>query len=108
MSPTSHCYFDYTYKAISSEHAYGFDPVAGLTAEQARHVLGLQANFWSHIDREPELADKQLFPRLLSLAERGWSSAKVQDWMLFKKRLGMHLSLLQQMGVHYYQEESYK
>ncbi|NMC38123.1 MAG: beta-N-acetylhexosaminidase, partial [Bacteroidales bacterium] len=68
MSPTSHCYFDYPYTSINSERAYGFDPVKDLSEEQSEHILGLQANFWSHIDREPELVDKQLFPRLLSIA----------------------------------------
>ena len=101
MSPTSHCYFDYSYGAISSERAYSFEPVAGLSAEQAKHVLGLQANFWSHIDREPELVDKQLFPRLLALAERGWSPVGVRDWPSFKARLDAQLPRLRRMDVHY-------
>jgi len=45
MSPTRYCYFDYANGAISSERAYSFEPAAGLSAEQAKHVLGLQANF---------------------------------------------------------------
>ena len=104
MSPTSHCYFDYSYAAISSERAYGFDPVARLYPAQAQHVLGLQANFWSHIDREPELVDKQLFPRLLSLAERGWSPAGTNDWPSFKTRLNAQLPWLRQLGVHFQSE----
>jgi len=73
MSPTSHCYFDYTYKEIDSRRAYSFEPVpADLPADRIRHILGLQANFWSHIDREPEKVDRQLFPRLLrSRSEAG-------------------------------------
>ena len=105
MSPTSHCYFDYTYKAISSEHAYSFDPVKGLTAEQSKHILGLQANFWSHIDREPELVDKQLFPRILSIAERGWSPSNITDWESFRKRLEKHFKVLQKMGINYYKDD---
>ncbi len=101
MSPTGYCYFDYTYKAISTEHAYSFDPVSGLWEEQAKYVLGLQANFWSHIDREPELVDKQLFPRLLSIAERGWSEANTRDWDQFSTKISKHLKVLQKMGVCY-------
>ena len=52
------------WKGCPKCQAYGFNPVAGLSSEQAKHVLGLQANFWSHIDREPELVDKRIFPRL--------------------------------------------
>jgi hexosaminidase len=104
MSPTSHCYFDYPYGAISSQRAYSFDPVARLSPEQAGHVLGLQANFWSHIDREPALVDRQLFPRLLSLAERGWSPAACRDWNEFKPRLDAQLPRLAQMGISYRRE----
>ena len=104
MSPTSHCYFDYSYGSISSQRAYSFDPVAKLAPEQAGHVLGLQANFWSHIDREPEPVDRQLFPRLLSLAERGWSPAECRDWNEFKPRLEAQLPRLAKMGISYRRE----
>lgn len=100
MSPTSHCYFDYPYATISPERAYGFEPCAGLGPYQAKHVLGLQANFWSHIDREPELVDQQLFPRLLALAERGWAPAGVRDWPAFSARLRAQVPRLREMGVH--------
>ena len=100
MSPTSHCYFDYTYKEIDSRRAYSFEPVpADLPADRIRHILGLQANFWSHIDREPEKVDRQLFPRLLAIAERGWSPKETVDWMEFSRRLQYHLALLDQLGV---------
>jgi hexosaminidase len=101
MSPTSHCYFDYPYSAISTERAYSFEPCARLASPQAKHILGLQASFWSHIDREPALVDRQLFPRLLALAERGWSPADVRDRATFKVRLDAQLPRLRAMGVHY-------
>lgn len=101
MTPTSHCYFDYPYSAIDSKRAYEFDPIANLTTEQGKHILGIQASFWSHIDREPELVDKQLFPRLLSISERAWSPADVRDWPSFEARLNVHLQWLKQMGIHY-------
>ena len=70
MSPTSHCYFDYDYDKISTMKAYSYEPVpAELTSEQGKHILGAQANFWSHIDRTEAGMDKQIFPRLLALAE---------------------------------------
>lgn len=101
MSPTSHCYFDYDYRAIDERRAYSFEPVAGLSPEQARRILGLQANFWSHIDREPALVDKQIFPRLLSIAERGWSPASATDWNSFEPRLRSHYEWLRRFGIAY-------
>jgi hexosaminidase len=105
MSPTGYCYFDYPYSRISSRRAYSFEPCAGLSPEQARHILGLQANFWSHLDREPERVDRQLFPRLLSLAERAWSPQNCRDWADFHARLQAQLSRLEQLGVNCSQEQ---
>jgi len=101
MSPTSHCYFDYSYDAINSKHVFAFDPVAGLPPAAAAHVLGLQANFWSHIDREPELVDRQLFPRLLAIAERGWSPDHRSEWRNYQRRAEAQLPRLKQLAVHY-------
>ena len=101
MSPTSHCYFDYSYGEINSERAFSFDPLAGIAPEVARHVLGVQANFWSHIDREPELVDRQLFPRLLALAERGWSPDNRGDWPAYARRARVQLPRLERLGIHY-------
>ncbi len=103
MCPTGYCYFDYSYGRTSTRKVYSFEPVPkDLTAEQAKHILGLQANFWSHIDREPKKVDRQLFPRLLALAERAWSPASVRDWDDFRKRLAAHLPLLKAMGISYW------
>ncbi len=102
MSPTSHCYFDYSYEAIDAKKAYGFDPLEGISPAAAPHVLGLQANFWSHLDREPALVDKQIFPRLLALAERGWSKAAAAEWAFFEPRLTAHFEWLRRFGVSYF------
>jgi hexosaminidase len=102
MSPTTHCYFDYTYQTIDSKRVYGFDPVAGLSLAEAPYVLGVQANFWSHLDRESSLVDKQIFPRLLSLAERGWSPPSATDWSTFEPRLLEHLAWLRRLQITYW------
>jgi hexosaminidase len=113
MSPTSHCYFDYTYERIDTRRAFSFEPIpAELDADEAKHVLGLQANFWSHIDREPAKVDGQIFPRLMAIAERGWSPAGetggpsaaeegAERWEDFQWRVKMHLVHLDDFGVNY-------
>src|SRR5207237_1476925 len=45
MSPTSHAYFDFPYLGQSTEHVYSFDPIPStLSDEEAKHILGGQAN----------------------------------------------------------------
>ena len=105
MSPTSHCYFDYTYERIDTRRAWSYEPVPEeLNAAQARHILGVQANFWSHINREPDEVDAQIFPRLLSTAERGWSPAAAGTWEDFRRRVETHLPHLEAMGVRYHDD----
>jgi hexosaminidase len=107
MSPTSHCYFDYTYERIDTRRAYSYEPVPEtLAADRAGFILGLQANFWSHINREPDEVDAQIFPRLLAIAERGWSPENVRDWEDFRRRVEAHLPDLEAMGIRYHEDPS--
>ncbi|MHC4396627.1 MAG: family 20 glycosylhydrolase [Planctomycetota bacterium] len=107
MSPTSHCYFDYDYEKISTMKAYSYEPVpAEVTGEQIKHILGAQANFWSHIDRTEAEVDKQIYPRLLALAEVTWSPKGQKDEMAFAKRVRMHCSRLKELGVRYFEDPS--
>jgi hexosaminidase len=102
MSPTSHCYFDYTYEKISTERVYSYNPVPpGFGEKQSEKVLGVQANFWSHLDRTPPRIDRQLFPRLLALAEVAWTSNNKKDWNDFKVRLQSGIKSLDILGISY-------
>ena len=66
-----------------------------------KNILGLQAMFWSHLDREPELMGRQLWPRLIVIAERGWSDAGVRDWHGFEARLAQQYPRLTAAGVSF-------
>ena len=67
-------------------------------------MLGLQANFWSHIDREEPLVDGQLFPRLLGIADRGWSPKDGTGAADFAARVCSQLPRLEMMGVNYHRD----
>jgi hexosaminidase len=112
LSPTQFCYFDYPYNEanprrpwegpINSQRVFFFEPLEGFPPETHGRVLGIQANFWSHIDREPALVDGQLFPRLLALAERAWVPADRRDWEDYHQRARKHLPRLKQFGVAFH------
>jgi len=105
MSPTSHSYFDYTYKNISTEKVYSFDPASKeVFGDHVNNVLGVQANFWSHLDRTPPRIDRQLFPRILAMAEIAWTDNARKDWKDFNTRLQSKLRSLDVMGIYYYNE----
>ena len=50
--------------------------------------------------------DYQVFPRLIALAEVGWSPQKSRTWDEFKKRLNQHGKRLDRLGVKYYRDSA--
>jgi hexosaminidase len=103
MTPTSHCYFDYTYETISTERVYSYNPVPEyISGRKTNQILGIQANFWSHLNRiEPEM-DRQIFPRLLALAEVGWLKESDKNWEDFSLRLKHHKKVLGIRDIYYF------
>jgi len=103
MCLTSHCYFNFPYKRISTMKVYGYNPIpAELTEEQAKHILGIQANFWSNVDREEGGVDRQVFPRLLAIAEVAWSPKDQRDETRFRDRVRIDGRRLKKLGVKYF------
>jgi len=98
MSPTSHCYIDYyqgnpAYEPLAIggylplRRVYDFEPVPDvLTQEEARHVLGGQANLWTEYIADGRQAEYMALPRLAALAEAVWSPKDRRSWDDFAAR----------------------
>ena len=113
MSPTSHVYFDY-YQGLPDDEplaiggflplskVYAFEPVPdSLTANEARHVLGGQANLWTEYIPNPEHAQYMIFPRLAALAEVLWTPKSLRDWHDFARRIEGEMQRYEQRGLNY-------
>jgi len=110
--PDDQVYLDYRQSDLGSEpvpvsivltleDVYAFDPVpAELTSEEARHVLGGQANIWTEHMDSPRTVDYFAFPRLCALAEAVWTGGE-RDFADFSRRLEHHLLRLDAIGVEY-------
>lgn len=87
------------------EDVYRFEPVpAGLTEEEARHVLGTQANVWTEVLEDSARVDYQAFPRLAAFAEVAWSPLPApadRDYADFERRMSAHYRRLDALGVAY-------
>jgi hexosaminidase len=100
MSPGNPLYFDTPPDAHSLPNIYNFNVVPEkLTAEEAKFIIGAQANLWTERVPSENRADYLYFPRMLSLAERVWS--KQLDYNSFQQRLPAHYNRLETMGIHY-------
>jgi hexosaminidase len=113
MSPGTHLYFDH-YQGdprheplniggrTTLERVYSFEPVPdSLTTEQARHILGAQANVWTEYLKTPTLVEYMAYPRALALAEVVWSPRASRSWPSFTARLPSALRSLDHMRVNY-------
>lgn len=86
---------------LTVEDVYAFEPVPPtLTPEEARHVLGGQANIWTEHADCPRTVDYLAFPRLCAVAEALWSDGE-RDVADFRRRLEGHLARLDAVGVEY-------
>jgi hexosaminidase len=113
MTPGSHLYFD-AYQGdpkteplaiggyLPLSRVYEFEPVPdSLTVEQARHILGAQANLWSEYLKTPAAVEYMAWPRALALAEVVWSPRDARSWASFSMRLPHALASLDRLGVGY-------
>ena len=87
------------------EDVYRFEPVPPeLTPDQARHVLGTQANVWTEVMEDHARVDYQAFPRLAAFAEVAWSALPApaeRDFADFERRMTAHYGRLDALGVAY-------
>ena len=87
------------------EDVYRFEPVPPqLTQEEARHVLGTQANVWTEVMGSQARVDYQVFPRLAAFAEVAWSALPApaeRDYADFQRRMTAHYARLDALGVDY-------
>lgn len=114
MTPGGYCYFDAVQANPATQpeafggylplwKVYSYNPVPpALNAKEAKHILGVQANVWTEYIPTAEHLEYMVFPRLLALAETGWTSNRKKDWNNFEKRLQNHYLLLQRNTIHYY------
>lgn len=102
MSPTSHCYLDYSLKSIDLPKIYSFDPIPeDLNPDAVQYILGGECNMWTeHVPDEQNL-DSKVFPRMIGLAEVLWSYPEDRDFPYFYERLQSHYPMLSKKGIDY-------
>jgi hexosaminidase len=81
----SNTYLDYSYKNISVEKAYNFNPVPkGLDQKYHKNIFGLGCQMWSEWTPTNDAVAYQTFPRIAAYAEVGWTNIENKDYESFK------------------------
>lgn len=101
-TPNTQFYLDYEPVNLSLRDIYDFQAQPDdITPEQQQLVLGVQGNLWTEYVPTRERMYYMAFPRVLAIAELGWTAAKNKDFDDFQRRLVAHYERLQQLGVTY-------
>jgi hexosaminidase len=113
MAPTTFVYFDYYQSQSPTEplaiggflpldKVYAFEPVPpGLSAEEARHILGAQGQIWTEYISNSSHLEYMAFPRAVALAEVAWSQPDRKNFDDFHARMLVHEPRLKALGVNF-------
>jgi hexosaminidase len=113
MSPATKAYLDMKYDPstqlglhwagyTSVRDAYAWDPAAQLSGVAEGDVLGVEAPLWSETLKTLGDVEFMAFPRLIGIAEIGWSPRTGRSWREYRLRLAAQGPRLRVMGVRYY------
>ena len=114
MTPNSFLYFDY-YQSLDKaneplaiggylplETVYSYEPMPKeLTADEARHIIGVQANIWTEYMPTFKQMQYMALPRLAALSEVQWSQPALKDYNSFTNRLTEFTHLYDRLGYNY-------
>ncbi len=121
MTPNDHLYFDYYQSKnedeplgiggfVPVEKVYSFNPVPEeLSEEEAKHILGAQANLWTEYIKTTDHVEYMVLPRLTALSEVNWTPSAKKDWEGFLSRLEVmkerYEALDYNYATHVFEEE---
>ncbi len=113
MTPTNFCYFDYAqsqdlaseplgiggYLPVST--VYKLEPTDMLTPEQAKHILGAQANLWTEYIASLDHVQYMELPRLAALSEVQWMQPENKNYEDFTHRVTRLIDQYRSLGYNY-------
>ena len=114
MSPGKPCYFDHYqskdkikeplaiggFNPLDSVYLYNPTPKA-LTEEEAKFIMGAQANVWTEYIVDFKQVEYMSVPRMAALSEALWTPLDKKNYKNFIVRLKLHAPMLDKMGVNY-------
>ncbi|HTJ10480.1 MAG TPA: family 20 glycosylhydrolase [Dinghuibacter sp.] len=102
MTPDGPLYFDAWPDRNTLESVYRYNPLDtmyGMSEEQQKNILGVQANLWTERVPTGDRADYLVMPRMGALAELGW--AHKDRYADYLERLDASYDRLDRLHVHY-------
>lgn len=101
FTPNGDFYLDYQEDKKSVPNIYNYDMSRGLPEDEQKLVMGVQGNIWCEWIPSEARMQYMAVPRLIAIAELGWSDPSHKDIEEFRKRLAAQFERLNIMGVNY-------
>ena len=114
MVPNVYLYFDY-YQSMDLENepkgigghvpmdmVYKYNPVPeSLTPEEAKLIMGVQANLWTEYISDYAHAQYMIMPRVDALSEIAWTNPENKDWDGFLNRMDKNMKVYTLKGYNF-------
>ena len=85
---------------IDTKHIYNFDPIGPECSNEKQRIVGVQGSTFTETIEDQDRLDYMIFPRLLGLAELGWSDQSHRSWERFAASVKQHhVARLKSQGV---------
>ncbi len=95
-----HYYLDYPYGMTPLEKTYGLDPYLPKLSPIGRMgVLGVETPIWTEYIEDFERLCYMCFPRMIAVAESGWTKKENADYKNFRVRLRKEREELLSLGI---------
>ena len=113
MVPNDYAYFDYYQsKDVDKEpfsiggfvdvaKVYSLDPTEGLTVEEGKKIIGVQANLWAEYITTFSHAQYMLLPRMAALAEVAWTPQADREYSNFLNRAKLLTQRYEALGYNF-------
>ena len=102
FTPNAPFYLDYAQDKKSVLNIYHYEPMKEVPDADKQHLVkGVQGNIWCEWIPSRERMHYMAAPRMLAIAELGWSANDRKDWADFQVRMANQFGRLNVMDVQY-------
>lgn len=86
------------------EKTYSYNPVPDVLVKEGKekYIWGVQANAWSECMYTEDLVEYRVYPRILAVAEVGWTPLEKKDFQDFSRRLNNAAVRMDYHGINYH------
>ena len=90
------------YVPISKTYSYNPVPDTLVRMGKEQYILGVQANAWAECMYTEDIVEYQVYPRILAVAEVGWTPWAKKDFADFSRRLDNAAVRMDCRGINYH------